>query len=274
MDTSAMPCAFMMLHGVMDAAAAVRVTAHAPRDALDAGPVQIIVAGRVCAMVTPIPPRLADGRASAALLESEETVAALAVAHNRILTELSAQGAVAPVKLGAAFADDAATRAAVTAREAAFRRALDHIDGAGEYAVRVVDAPAGARRVAPEVEAAACDPAAIGGRAYLHARGARRRARDAAAQRIEAFLDALSDQIAALARAVVAAPPSPSAPGRPARRLDLAVLADADGAARLEALVTSMTGPAHDLGLAIEASGPWPAYSFVEADDAPPRRAA
>ncbi len=271
-----MPCAFILLHGVIDGTTAGRIDASAPRDALDGGPVEVVRAGTLSAVVTPIPGRLADGRASAALLENEDTVTALAVAHNRILTDLSAHGAVAPVKLGAAFADDEAVRAAVLARQTCFENALARIDGAGEYAVRVVDAPDRARRApaSASTESASADPAAIGGRAYLHARGARRRARDAAAQRTEAFLDALTDQVAALARAVVSTPPAPAAPGRPARRLDLAVLADDAGAARLDALVGSMSAPASELGLMIEATGPWPAYSFAELDDAPPRRAA
>jgi hypothetical protein len=172
---------------------------------------------------------------------------ALAQRHHALLSEIAATCDVLPVRLGAAFADEAAAARQLAEMADVFRAGLAACAGAVEYSLVVEDLGA---PVAPE-------PPDSGGKTYLKARSealARSRARPA---RIAETLDGLEAQLRPHVRALARRPAAPP------RALDLTALVQRHATPTVLSWINQRQDELAALGLAADLRGPWPVYSFA-----------
>jgi Gas vesicle synthesis protein GvpL/GvpF len=189
-------------------------------------------------------------------LENRDWLEQAVAAHDGVLSRVVGAAPLVPFRFGAVFRDEAGVREMLVEREIEFRDALERLRGHVELGVKVflVDA-------APGEEA---KPAS--GREYLLQK---QRARDAAAVVQTEALDqvrALHEQLASLADgARTNAPQPPELSGRhEPMLLNAAYLVRADEQPEFIAAADDHG----DERLEVVVTGPWPAYNFVEREDA------
>jgi len=182
------------------------------------------------------------------------------LAHDTVVRAALRSRTPLPLRFGAAFADEAAAFAALTAREGELREALARVDGRAEMAVTLLwDADRERERLLAErtdLRPPAGTPA--GGRAYLEARRRAHALESALRDRAGALLDAVSGRLSAAdstaleARTVLPRPGVAGTLAHLVRREHLFTyreLAERAG----EGLA----------GVMVRVSGPWAPYSFV-----------
>jgi hypothetical protein len=165
---------------------------------------------------------------------SAEPALGAVLAHERVVEALMGQRAVLPLRFGTRFPETGGLQAALAERRQALLDALDRVRGRVELAVRAM-------------QPAAAVPATASGREYLRAKLTDERS-----------VAALHEPLAALA---VAARRSPKpAPGE---LLRAAYLVEQPAVGRFRAAVEQLQRRHPEAALLC--TGPWPAYSFVEA---------
>ena len=166
--------------------------------------------------------------------------------HAQVVETLSQAGAaILPARLGVAFADEAALRDAVAARQAELSAALERVRGCAEIGLRVLS---------PEAREQA--EGAVGGGEYMRAR--LREAMDR-----ERLAGALHDALRSHARDST----QRARAGGPLL-LDAAYLVPHAGVDAFAREVRKLERSHPELALVC--TGPWPPYSFVPAGEAAP----
>jgi hypothetical protein len=172
-------------------------------------------------------------------------------AHEAVVEAAMRDGAVLPMRVGSAFADEAELVGALRARQSEFRRALERVDAAVELGVRAALAPEqpGADPPSPGPDARTV---AGPGTAYMLTRLERSRS----GRRLAL---AIHEPLAALARAATWQLSSSEPP-----QLIAAYLVDRE---RVETFRARVGDLEQQRGTAIVCTGPWPPYSFVSEED-------
>ena len=152
--------------------------------------------------------------------------------HEAVVEALMGERDVLPVRYGTRFDDESAAADAIASRSADLAAALDRVRGAVELSLRALDP--NARQ--PD-----------DGAGYLRAQRRRQQARRS-----------LHEPLAAIARAATERPPRP-----PSELLRAAYLVDRSAVARVTERVERLQDA--NPGLRLLCTGPWPAYSFVQA---------
>lgn len=222
-------------------------------------PVEVLISGEWSILASPAGE---DAEAVQARFSGAGSTAELALAHNRILASVAPTLDIAPIALGAVVTL-AGLPDLLAARAATLESALARIAGCVEFGAKLFppQRPDGVESLAP----AAPPP---DGRAYLQRLQRSRQQRRSTLQTLEEFEAEARTRLSALAQEVLELPAGPTVRGRPLMSLALLV-ARAHGP-RLEEAAGQLFDEAQALGLGLEVSGPWPAYSFtgVEAGEA------
>lgn len=218
------------------------------------------------AVVSEVPERDFAEEPLKAHLEDLDWLAATARAHQGVIDALTAVTTPLPIRLGTVFRDDSGVRVMVEAREDAFRRALDRLEGRVEWGVKVYLDPDAAEADRPPEKAAS-------GRDYLRQRRMRNRSHEEMWEKAEAFAHRLHETLSGRAEDVRLHPPqNPTLSGSAGRNvLNAAYLVPRTES---EEFVETVDRTKDDVpGLRVELTGPWAAYSFTEeireTDEAP-----
>ncbi len=115
------------------------------------------------AVVSEVPERDFAEEPLKAHLEDLDWLSATARAHQRVIDALTAVTTPLPLRLGTVFRDDSGVRVMMEAREDAFRRTLDRLEGRVEWGVKVYADPESTVADRPPAKAAT-------GRDYLRQR--------------------------------------------------------------------------------------------------------
>ncbi|MFF3818494.1 GvpL/GvpF family gas vesicle protein [Streptomyces bluensis] len=217
------------------------------------------------AVVSEVPERDFAEEPLKAHLEDLDWLAATARGHQAVIDALTAVTTPLPLRLGTVFRDDSGVRVMMEAREDAFRRALDRLEGRVEWGVKVyLDLEA-----AEAAEAARPQGKAASGRDYLRQRRMRTRSQDDMWEKAEAFSHRLHETLSARAEDFRLHPPqNPTLSGAAGRNvLNAAYLVPRGNS---EAFVEVVDRTKDDApGLRVELTGPWAAYSFTEFHEEP-----
>lgn len=222
------------------------------------GRLAVLRQGHVAALVNILPSILADGTIATEIFADADRAAQLAIKHNALLTALAVQTDILPVRLGAAYVDEAAVRVMLADQEDVFVAALERIGGAVEFAVRMT------ALTELETEKQPALSNAISGRGYLKARGEvaarRRQAGEIIATATRRVLIAIGDD--AVEQALIK-PRRVTSDAVPKRLLDIALLIRRDTLETFAVRVIDAQAEAAQSGFQLSVSGPWPAYSFA-----------
>jgi hypothetical protein len=235
----------VLIHAVMAAGAMVDGVSPVSGGVLD-----LIQADGLLALVSRLPAGGGDD-----LFADPDVSAAISLAHHALLTRLAADVDLAPIRLGAACADDASVRTLLIAEGGSFRAALARIAGAREFAVTLTPGAG---------EAAAPAAAPANGRAFLQRRSAEADARRQQGAAARGAAEAAFRSLLIHARAHAFQPPRRHALADQERRLlDAALLVPNDVASRFAEAVLAAQDAAAGSGCRLTVRGPLPAYSFV-----------
>ncbi|MFJ3223632.1 GvpL/GvpF family gas vesicle protein [Streptomyces sp. NPDC086783] len=192
-------------------------------------------------------------------LEDLDWLSDTARAHQSVIDALTAVTTPLPLRLATVFRDDSGVRSMMEAREDAFRRTLDRLDGRVEWGVKVY---------ADSDQAEAAEPAKpASGRDYLRQRRMRSRSQDAMWEKAEKFARRLHDGLSAHAEDARLHAPQNAAISRQSGRnvLNAAYLVPRSDSEAFVELVDRTKDD--EPGLRVELTGPWAAYSFAGLDD-------
>jgi hypothetical protein len=195
-------------------------------------------------------------------LEDLDWLAGTARAHQQVVDALTAVTTPLPLRLATVFRDDSGVRVMIEEREEYFRRTLDRLAGRVEWGVKVY--------VEPEPEPVESGPPAsrpASGRDYLRQRRRKAMAQEDTWQRAERFAGRLHATLRAHADDTRLHPPQNSALSGAAGQnvLNAAYLVPRARSEEFVEIVDRTKG--EEPGMRVELTGPWAAYSFVDADD-------
>jgi hypothetical protein len=222
--------------------------------------VQIVTEGELAALVSEIPLAEYDDERLRAHLEDLSWVERVARAHEAVLDAALSSATIVPLRLCTIYRDLDGVRRLLAERSEALAHSLTAVDRCEEWGVKAFVDP----RVADE--GSGDGPAnAPSGAAYL---ARKREERDAAVLAAEAralSLEAIDDRLRALSRAAASNPPQrPEAHGRDLEMvLNAAYLVERQRSGELREAVAELAAQHEPHGLALELTGPWPAYNFV-----------
>lgn len=206
------------------------------------------------------------GEALERTLQDLERVAPIAVAHEAVVSHFSGRrgATVVPMKLFTMFSTIDRAVAETAKRRGEIRAVVRRISGCDEWGVRITRRPmahpAPQRPVRPAT-----------GAAFLAARKA---ARDEAREAVRSVIDGAEGAYRALEPLARAARRREGAPeGAVAPLLDAAFLVPRAGRARFRAAAARFARAGEGAGFDLILTGPWPAYNFVQGDEARHRRA-
>lgn len=209
------------------------------------------------AVVSEVPERDFAEEPLKAHLEDLDWLTATARAHQGVIDALTAVTTPLPLRLGTVFRDDSGVRVMMEAREDAFRRALDRLEGRVEWGVKVYVDPESTVADRPPEKAAT-------GRDYLRQRRMRATSQKEMWQRAETFSRRLHETLSGCAEDFrLHAPQSSVLSGAAGRNvLNAAYLVPRSES---EEFVEVLDRAKDDTpGLRVELTGPWAAYSFTE----------
>jgi hypothetical protein len=225
--------------------------------------VQVLRHAGLAALVAAVPLEEFGAEALRQRLEDLERLEALARAHEQVLDVALGLGPVVPFRLCTIYESADGVRAMLEHERTGLASALARLDGMVELGVK------GFLARGPVTGAERPTAMATSGTDYL---ARKRAARDAA----EAERGATADTAAAVhaqlaehaADAVVSRPQDRRLTGRDEEMvLNAAYLVPAARADEFRALVGSLASEHASEGLELQATGPWPAYHFVGADE-------
>jgi hypothetical protein len=166
------------------------------------------------------------------------------MAHERVVEDLMARGAVLPLRFGTTLGGEEELAGSLESRHDELVRALERVQGRVELGLRVVPAHAASGESRERGERS--------GRAYMLERLERHR-------RSEAVAAELHEPLAAGARASrLRAQPAPPA------ILVAAYLVDRDDVDRFRAQADALAAARDDVDVTV--TGPWPPYSFSDGE--------
>ncbi|WP_244164923.1 GvpL/GvpF family gas vesicle protein [Streptomyces silaceus] len=210
------------------------------------------------AVVGPVPEGDFAEEPLRAHLEDLDWLADTARAHQRVVAALTTVTCPLPLRLATVFRDDSGVRVMLEDGAERFRRVLDRIDGCVEWGVKV--------HMERRAEQAEPRGAPRSGRDYLRQRRRQRTADEGAWERAEAFARRLHQTLAA--RAVDArlhAPQNAALSREPGRNILNAayLVARSHSEEFVEAVDRTKDEERDAVGLRVELTGPWAAYSFT-----------
>lgn len=229
--------------------------------------VRAIRIGAIAALVGPIDLAELRGPDGADRALDLEWVAPRALRHQQVIEEAMAISPVLPLRFGVVFSSEERLAETIGPRVEQIAAFLDGIEGKQEWGIKVW---ADAARLREHVERsprfrALCDrlPDSPGAR-YLHEKRLRRELDRLAIEERRAMAERIRQELASSA---LGSKPlrlaSRQATGRAEEMaLHLALLAAADRAEALLQQVRALAEAYRPAGIAIEATGPWPPYSF------------
>lgn len=192
-------------------------------------------------------------------LEDLDWLTATARAHQQVIDALTVVTTPLPLRLATVFRDDSGVRTMMEAREEAFRRVLDRLEGRVEWGVKVYVEPEGA----PSAGDARTGGATVSGRDYLRQRRTQTRAREDLWQKAAAFAGRLHEKLSAFAEdSRLHAPQNTALSGAAGQNvLNAAYLVSRQDSEEFVELVDREKDDAP--GIRVELTGPWAAYSFT-----------
>jgi hypothetical protein len=181
-----------------------------------------------------------------------------AVAHEAVVEHFVRARAVVPMKLFTIFESDSRALAEIARKRRQLDRSIHHVAGGREWGIRV-------RAVPGSVAVHAARPRKIEtGASYL---AAKKQARDTTRERAErgrALVERAFTALAGLAADVRRHPPPPGGAQSTRLLLDAAFLVRNPVAARFRTATRQLARDLRDDGYAVEVTGPWPPYNFIE----------
>ena len=166
--------------------------------------------------------------------------------HNAVVEASLEEHTPLPMRFGQWFASESELRSALRERGKALRRALERVDGAVEFGVRVLD-PSSKRVHTPDRSS---------GRAYLEGLARREAATEQARRRGAEVASALRTELGDLVRAQAVRP------GDTTALVAIAHLVDRHDTGSYRRRVHTFTERRQDLRFVT--TGPWPPYGFVD----------
>jgi hypothetical protein len=246
--------AILICHGIIRASDAFRVAALDLPD--HARQFDVVTAGDLAAIATCFPDHLPNGDTLEDHVAQAGGIAALALDHNRILTQFATEADVVPLRLESFHSEAASIAQMLTTDRARLDGLLDRIAGRFEFAARIDRLPVTAIAASEEPQS---------GRDYLQRRGYQRQQRDEARARQMSRVAEFTSAVAALGVASLSMPlPEPAVSPRCVARLALLVTR-ADFTA-FERAAASLMARATTAGLDVTISGPWAPYYFVSSE--------
>ncbi|GAA2030624.1 GvpL/GvpF family gas vesicle protein [Terrabacter terrae] len=182
-------------------------------------------------------------------------------AHDAVIQAVAARAPTAPLRFATVCFDDDAVRARLEERYVPLTRALDRVQGCGEWSVKVL-APA----PAPALGAAA-RPAGLTGAEYLRLRKEQSQRRTDADEQAAATALVIHEDLVARSRASRRLPAQdPRLSGHSGTMLlNAAYLVPDDDADAFEAAISGLRSDHGDV--VVDGRGPWPPYSFAMLDE-------
>lgn len=227
---------------------------------VDDAPVEIVEAGRIAAVVSPMATTdqwgvRADGEVDLELL------APRAQKHEWVLEQILERGAVLPLRFGVLYPSLEPIRHLLADRGPDFEDALTRLDDHFEWGLTVCAEQAGAPR--PLTDVPPSPPAA--GRDYLARRRADREAAEAREQEMSRMAVSLHDALVELSADAIVLPATRSARGEAKVVLRASYLVPGSRAEAFRAAAeTGLSSAPTHLRLTGELTGPWPAYHFCD----------
>ncbi|CAL9622951.1 GvpL/GvpF family gas vesicle protein [Streptomyces sp. NPDC057838] len=211
------------------------------------------------AVVSHVPERDFAEEPLRAHLEDLDWLTATARAHQGVIDALTTVTTPLPLRLGTVFRDDSGVRTMMEAREEAFLRTLDRLEGRVEWGVKVY-AESEPQESAPPA------PKPASGRDYLRQRRMQTRSHEEMWQKAEAFATRLHETLSAFAEdARLHAPQNPALSKATGRNvLNAAYLVPRTHSEEFVEMVDRTKGEVP--GMRVELTGPWAAYSFAGED--------
>jgi gas vesicle protein GvpL/GvpF len=184
-------------------------------------------------------------------LEDLDQVAQLARAHERVLDEALRHGPVLPFRICTIYESEARVRELLQRERETLAAALARLRGKAEWGVKAYAPAPSERRPAP----------AATGAAYLARKAAQRDAAEYSRERLGATIATVHERLLATAeRAVLSPAQDRRLTGRTGEMVLNAAYLVADGEA--PAFASLVAELAASYGIALELTGPWPAYHF------------
>jgi hypothetical protein len=242
-----------LVHAVMSADAAPDLASlHlAGLQVIEGARLSVVTDGRLAALVSVL-----RAGASDSLFVDSESAARVAVEHHSVLTRLAALHDLAPVRLGAMYADVPAVQAMLRETGPDFQVALTRIAGAVEFAVKLTPVDGVADTAAPVM--------ASTGRSYLKGKADQAAARRSSAERARKAATEAFETVSVVALDRVFASPRRNAQADQEKRLlDAALLVSRSAFGAFEAAVLAAQEIAGSQGYQLTVTGPLPPYSFV-----------
>lgn len=243
-----------------------RSTAHVPdefRGVIDSA-LETVQHDGVAAVVNRVPIDEFENALKGEAAQNLQWLEAKARAHDGVLKELlPSSGSVIPFRFCTILRSERDVREMLAVHHEAIVRTLDQFDGKREWGVKILFDVT--RSVATEH---ASSSAESGGKSYLLNKKRRRDERGEAARAARARAIECHQQLAALAADAVTLPSRRGAESAESAELLVngAYLVPDAAVDRFRALVDSLAERHRDAGLALELTGPWPAYNFVRLD--------
>jgi hypothetical protein len=263
--TTVSPATAWYVYGVVDAGAArlERELATTPGVGTDAG-IRVVEDGTIGAVSGSVPLGEFGEDALRERLNDPAWLEEKVRAHEEVLQRVLGETAVVPLRFGTIYHDLDDVVELLRQRRAEFEAALAHVRGRVELGVK---GWADRARVADAVEPA--EPTAAdappSGRAYLERRQDEQRRARAAADAIAEATQEAHGRLAALAVDAVRNRPQPrELTGRDDEMILNSAYLVASGDTSLVDEVAALNASYGRLGLAFEATGPWPPHNFVE----------
>jgi hypothetical protein len=230
-------------------------------------PVRDVTAAGLTALVSTVRLDQYGEDALRANLEDLRFLEDTARAHHEVVDRAARAAPTAPVRIATLYRDDGRVAEILTERREAFTRVLDGITGRTEWGVKAYAHPE-AYDNAPGEDPGPETGGGGAGTAYLHRRQAQRRRREDATRHVTAQAEAAHAELAGRAAASRSHPPQdPRLSGHEGTLiLNTAYLVDDDRAAAFLAVTGDLD--ARLPGIDVQVTGPWPAYSFIDALDA------
>ncbi|MEV0774117.1 GvpL/GvpF family gas vesicle protein [Streptomyces sp. NPDC050428] len=243
---------------------------------LGGGPLRLLTAGSLCAVVQDVPAAEFSETALRQRLGDASELERCARAHHDVVTAAAAGGPTVPMPLATLYLGDERARAAVGENRGRFLLTLDRIEGRAEWAVKVhlTQTGATARSAAPGTrETAAPDrgpgPRPVTGRAYLDRLRSRQHLREQRRESAMAAAEQVDNAMRTLAVGTVARRPhGPEVTGKDRTQImNTAYLVAEDRSEELTATIGRLRASPEFNSIEIDVSGPWAPYSFTDGGD-------
>lgn len=188
-------------------------------------------------------------------------------AHERVLEALLEAATVVPTRLCTIFRDEKQVREMMSREGPALVEALERLEGRAEWGVKVFAEPGALERAARERARESAEEGPISpGAAYMERRRREARARENAEEIADGWAQAIHERLAGRAAEALLNPlQRRELSGHDGDMLLNGVYLVADGEVeRFRELAAELGEENRERGVAVELTGPWPAYNFVK----------